>query len=274
MGMEEALWGLPVAKEAVKHRKEIGKWADWLKDYLLRKQSTIVFTGMPGVGKTVLFDYLMGKGYTPGYKPPGKSRSVEHGTTSEDAQKIALSTIPGDMSGPRYDAIDKLILGKGPPDGIIHVVANGFAEIRHDDARAALIGSGGFDTIEEFREYQRKGEIEDLKEVCDKLRQAQHKHHKPTWLIVAVTKADLFPNELEQARKLYSPSGNSDSIAPLRELSDFVGSDNFRWTSVPVCSARVEFIWEDETIQPGIEEGQRDALLAQLWSEIRAHCKS
>lgn len=274
MPLEEAGWVLPVGKEVFKHREEIGKGAQWLKDYLLRKQSAVVFTGMPGVGKTVLFDYLMGKGYTPGYKPPGKSRSAEHGKRSEDTQKIALSTIPGDISRPRYDAIDKLILGKRPPDGIIHVVANGFAVIQHDDARAALIGSGGFDTIEEFRTFQREGEIEDLKEVCDKLRQAQHKHHKPSWLIVAVTKADLFPNELEQARKLYSPSGNSDSVAPLRELSEFVGTDNFHWTSVPVCSARVEFTWGDETIKPGIEEGQRDALLAQLWSEIRAHCKS
>ena len=274
MPSEEAGWVLPVGKEAFKHRKEIGKWGLWLKDYLLPRQSTIVFTGMPGVGKTVLFDYLMGKGYTRGYKPPGKSRSADHGTKSEDAQKIALSTIPGDISGPRYDAIDKSILGKRPPDGIIHVVANGFAAIRHDDARADLIGTGWSDTIDEFREFQREGEIEDLEEVCGKLRQAQHRHRKPSWLIVAVTKADLFPDELVQARRLYSPSGNSDSVAPLRELSEFVGTDNFHWTSVPVCSARVEFTWADETIKPGIEEGQRDALLARLWSEIRAHCKS
>ena len=88
----------------VKSQEEIRTQAQWLKDYLLGKKSTIVFTGLPGVGKNVLFDYLMGTGYTSGYKPPGKSRLAEHGTKAEDAQKIALSTIPGGASGPRYDA--------------------------------------------------------------------------------------------------------------------------------------------------------------------------
>ena len=274
MGVEEVPWVVPAAKGAYEHREEILKGMQWLKDYLLRKRSSVVFTGMPGVGKTVLFDYLMGKGYEPGYEPPGKSRSVESGAKAEGSEKIALAVIPGDVSGPRYDAIDKLILGKSPPDGIIHVVANGFAEIRHDDARAQQIEEAGLDTIEKFREFQRKGEIEDLREVCQKIRQAQRKHRKPSWMIVAATKADLFPKELDEARKHYSPSGSGVFGDQLRELAGFVGADNFRWTSCHVCSARVQFTWGKKTVKPGIEEGQRDALLATLWSEIKAHCQS
>jgi hypothetical protein len=274
MPFEEVQWVVPAAKEALEHREEIRKGMQWLKDYLLRKQSSVVFTGMPGVGKTVLFDYLMGKGYEPGYEPPGKSRSLESGAKADRGRKIALSVIPGDISRPRYDAIDKLILGKSPPDGIIHVVANGFAEIRHDDARAHLIEESGLETIEQFRSFQRDGEVEDIREVCQKIRQAQRKHRKPSWMIVAATKADLFPKELDEARKQYSPSGSGVFGDQLRELAGFVGADNFRWTSCPVCSARVQFRWKKRTVKPGIEEGERDALLARLWSEIKAHCQS
>ena len=274
MVWEHASWALPAGKEAFEHRDEIRKWVEWLTDYLLGKRSSIVFTGMPGVGKTVLYDFLVGNAYSPGYQLPQKSRQAERATRREGRQRIALSVIPGDISRPRVEAIDKLLLGKSPPEGVVHVVANGYAEIRHDDARAHLVEEAGIRTLAQFREFQRRGEVEDLREVCQIIRQAQRKHRKPSWLIVASTKVDLYPEELEAAQNLYSPSGSGGFVEELKELIGFVGADNFHWTSCPACGARVEFTWSGQTVKPGIEEAQRDALVVRLWSTIRGHCES
>lgn len=113
--LESVNWAIPAAKEAYDHREKIRKGIEWLTDYLLGKRSSIVFTGMPGVGKTVLYDFLCGNAYSPGYQLPDKSRRLERGAKREGRQRIGLSVIPGDISRPRFEAIDELVLGKEPP---------------------------------------------------------------------------------------------------------------------------------------------------------------
>jgi len=39
----------------------------------------ILFTGMNGVGKTTLFDYMTAKAYSKDYRPPDKSHHRETG---------------------------------------------------------------------------------------------------------------------------------------------------------------------------------------------------
>ncbi len=39
-------------------------------------------------------------------------------------------------------------------DGVVHVVANGFVEVRGLDARNALVTEGGLDTTQKSREHQ------------------------------------------------------------------------------------------------------------------------
>jgi len=272
--LESVSWAIPAAKEAYEHREKIRKGVEWLTDYLLGKRSSIVFTGMPGVGKTVLYDFLCGNAYSPSYQLPDKSRRPERGAKREGRQRIGLSVIPGDISRPRFEAIDELVLGKNPPHGVVHVVADGYADIRHDDARAYLVEEQGIGTISQFREFQRRGELEDLRDVCQMIRQAHRMHRRPSWLIVAATKADLYPDELDTAKTRYSPNGSGPFVDELRQLVGFVGADNFHWTSCPVCAARVQFTWREETVEPGIEEAQRDALVLRLWSTIKAHCES
>lgn len=132
----------------------------------------------------------------------------------------------------------------------------------------------GIRTISQFREFQRKGELEDLRDVCQMIRQAHRMHRRPSWLIVAATKADLYPDELDTAKTRYSPNGSGPFVDELRQLVGFVGADNFHWTSCPVCAARVQFNWQGETVKPRIEEAERDALVLRLWSTIKAHCES
>jgi DNA replication protein DnaC len=69
-------WLLPVAKEAYENRKDILSAWERISAWLAKKKG-IAFTGMAGVGKTVLFDHLTGTAYKRGYILPLRSESLE-----------------------------------------------------------------------------------------------------------------------------------------------------------------------------------------------------
>src|SRR5947209_8007824 len=104
MALEQGSWLLPVAKEAYEHREDItGAW-DKFVAWLLGEKRTIAFTGCAGVGKTVLVDYLTQEAYQQSYHPPDESQKEEKGKLSAPRKRIRLVTIPGQNSGPRYEA--------------------------------------------------------------------------------------------------------------------------------------------------------------------------
>jgi putative ribosome biogenesis GTPase RsgA len=74
--------GFPLIKELFKNRDDIKNV--WNKVFGKKR---IVFTGLSGAGKSVLLDFLSGKGFAQGYKPPKPSQSVEKGKLSKDLKK-------------------------------------------------------------------------------------------------------------------------------------------------------------------------------------------
>ena len=70
-----------------------------ISEYLRRKRTYALFSGMEGVGKTVLLDYLTGKAYQRGYTPPGTSKRAERGTTTTE-WPVGLVVVPGQFSLP------------------------------------------------------------------------------------------------------------------------------------------------------------------------------
>ena len=65
-------WVIPAAKLALDPNTQNAVKKAWnsVLNALLGRESTIAFTGMSGIGKTVLFDYLTGEAFRPGYQPP------------------------------------------------------------------------------------------------------------------------------------------------------------------------------------------------------------
>jgi nucleoside-triphosphatase THEP1 len=70
----------------------------------------IAITGMQGVGKSALYDYLSGKAYQPGYQPPLQSQKLERERVKQGGKRLLFSVIPGQSEGaaPRLEAIDKV----------------------------------------------------------------------------------------------------------------------------------------------------------------------
>jgi hypothetical protein len=274
MALEHSAWVLPAAKAAYKNREEIISLWSRLTTYFLGKKSSLAVTGMAGVGKTVLFDHLSGEAYKHGYKPPGKSEEEESGKVSAKGKRIAFRTVPGDSASPRRESIDSLFLGKKPVDGVIHVVANGFVEVRKPVAQTALVRDFGLDTLQKFRQFHLSEELKDLHETCELIRQSFKKHRKPSWLLVAVTKADLFYGHIAAAEEYYSPEGGGDFSQRIKLLQSQVGSDNLRWDARPACAWLEDFEWNGEK-QPGtLKPDARDHYIALFAGQLERYCES
>ena len=270
--VEQGSWLLPVAKQAYERREEIaGAWGK-LTDWLLGEKRTIAFTGCAGVGKTVLLDYLTQDAYQQSYHPPDESQKEEKGKLSAPRMRIRLVTVPGQNSGPRLEAFKRLISDDATIDGIVHVVANGFASTRDNTAREILINDRKLRTIEDYRRAQRIIEIEDLRHTCDFIRQSHQRHHRPYWLIVAVGKLDLYYNQVDAARLEYSPFGKSHFATLLNELRDDVGKNFFRWDSAPVCAWLEHFEWNGDTAHSSLMPDQRDHYVAAFARKLNTLC--
>ncbi len=270
--LEHLTWILPALKEAYRGRDDAKE--AWSKIFGKRR---FVFTGLSGVGKSVLCDFLTGKGFEQGYLPPQPSQSVEKGklskTLKKDKPRIAISVLPGQDDFPRLQGLDEIFLGKKGVDGVIHVVSNGFIDERSSVTREFLIKENRLQTIQQFRQYQLKKELADLDATCEIIRKSIHKHQKPKWLLVAVTKADLFYDKLEVARVYYSPNGKSKFAKRLKELQIQVGTDNFRWETVPVCAWLDDFEWNNEKQPSVLKVDERDHFIATFAAEMANYNK-
>jgi GTPase SAR1 family protein len=265
---EHLTWLLPALKEGYRSRKDFGEI--WRKIF---DNKNIVFTGLGGAGKTVLFDFLSGQGFARDYKPPKPSQSVEKGKVRKAKQKMAISVLPGQTDHPRLQGINEIFHDKKGVDGVIHVVCNGFVDLRDKTAREFFIKDQKIDTIEKFQEMQLREELRDLDETCKILRHSIQKHQKPKWLLVAVTKIDLFYDKLDVVRAYYSPNGTSEFAERLKLLETQVGTDNFRWETVPVCAWLNDFEWNSEVAASVLKTDERDHYLAQFTQEMVEYCK-
>ena len=62
------------------------------------------------------------------------------------------------------------------------------------------------------------------------------RRERPTWLVIAVTKADLFPDELDEAVRHYSPGSGSPFAERLDELRALAGGAKLSIDVLPVCA--------------------------------------
>lgn len=280
-----------LVSNAFRHRKVIRGLFKKLVYLLSSSKKRIVVTGMEGVGKSVLLDFLSEEAYRPNYEPRGRSKSVELGKTLtayqdrnySERQSMVFSVIPGQQSIARSDAFNGMINSKERIEGIIHCVSFGFAEVREESARAARIFAGE-DTLAKFRRKQIKEEIRDLAEVVDTIRRIPAQI-RPRWLIVAVTKCDLFydliknvsikpdKNLLKHTPQLfYSPHINTPFSEELIKLRNHIGGGIFHWTTRPVCTYLTEFRWNKQRISSQLTPRDRDHFIAGLVTTMEKYC--
>jgi GTPase SAR1 family protein len=280
--MSEFTWVIPTFQAVgtgvglYANRKAIQDVLEQFRNRFTSK-TRIAVMGMSGVGKTVLIDYVLGRGGI-GYKTPLTSQRAEYEVIKIEDKNLEFIIVPGQEQSPRREALEEL--EKNPPDGIIHVFANGYANNRNTTAQASLIEQG-IDTIEKIRDENLDRELADLEGTCSFIERIHSKYQKPQWILVAATKIDLYADadNLRAAEKQYKYSdfnnsdNNSQFVNTLNNLVRKIGNQNIRWEAFHVCSRLEAFEWNGERHMLNIvDENQRDRLLYNFISSMTNYC--
>ncbi|KRA28156.1 MULTISPECIES: GTPase domain-containing protein [unclassified Nocardioides] len=195
--------------------------------HVVRRRFPIVaVTGMTGVGKTQLTDRLSGS--PDGTVAEVGSAVMERRTRrSSGLRGFRFRVVPGDNAATRLGALDEVFHDE-PVDGVLHVVANGFAT-----ARRTAGTSGGADAS---REEQLVQELEDWAITSHRIASMAVRREKPIWLVIVVTKADLFADELDEVVRYYSPGSGSAFGNRVDELRALAGGAKLSIDVLPVST--------------------------------------
>ena len=198
---------------------------------LRHRYPTVAVTGMTGVGKTRLADRLSRRASAQSLAETDQDvgSAVLERRTRRNAKLrgYRFRVVPGENAATRLGALDEVFHDE-PVDGVLHVVANGYATPRRTGGTSgAALAS---------REEQLAAELEDWAITAHRIASMAVRRERPTWLVVAVTKADLFADDIDAAVRYYSPGSGSPFGDKLDELRALAGGAKLSIDVLPVCA--------------------------------------
>jgi hypothetical protein len=221
-----------------------------LRHVLQHRYPTVAVTGMTGVGKTVLVDRLCRRTSSPGPVESGSAVMEYRMRRGGDLRGFRFRVVPGENAATRLGALDE-VFHDDAVDGVLHVVANGYATGRR------LAGTTGAAAVD--REQQLARELDDWTITAHRIASMAVRRQYPTWLIVVLTKVDLFADDVDEAVRYYSPGSGSPFAERFDELRSLAGGAKLAVDVLPVCSTV-----EGDAVTPR----RRDAYLSALESRM------
>jgi hypothetical protein len=229
----------------------IGRGRDRLTSVFQHRYPVVAVTGMTGVGKSELVEHLSGRP-RPGGVPESGSAVMERRTRRDPRLRgFRFRVVPGENAATRLGALDE-VFHDAPVDGILHVVANGYATGRRPAGRTGAIAAD--------RAEQLERELEDWTVTAHRIASLAVRRTHPTWLIVVVTKVDLYPDDIDEVVQSYSPGSGTPFGDRLDELRALAGGAKLSVDVLPACS----HLAEGTTIKPKQRDGYLAALEARM----------
>jgi hypothetical protein len=173
---------------------------------------------MTGVGKTELVDRLCGHTgpETPEALRESGSAVMEHRVRrGRRLTGFRFRVVPGENAATRLGALDE-VFHDDPVDGVLHLVANGHATGRR---RAGTTGAA---TV--TRDEQLARELDDWTVTAHRIAAMAVRRSRPVWLVVVVTKVDLYAGDLDEVVRSYSPGSGTPFGDRLDELRSLAGA--------------------------------------------------
>jgi hypothetical protein len=241
----------------------------------------IVVTGMRGAGKSVIYKALVGL-IDERYRKTSESKRVEGHKVriAKDRTKIRakISVLPGQRdSPPRCREVERVFKHGNYPVGVVHVVCWGFDEVWDHDARPGILRSaanrrkpadlGGVSAY--LRTTQ---ELEDFTRTIRLLKDAWEGRTDEIWFIIAVTKCDLYWDQIWDVGKYYIPGSAPDVDSPfgkeLRSLMADLEFPKFAVLPVSCVSDPFDFSGGLRADSGKFEDNWRVALISRLVNKI------
>jgi hypothetical protein len=192
----------------------------------------VAVTGEAGSGKTVLYDALVQAIRTGDRDSTRSPASEKHRAVFRSGSRRAQASVvvvPGQASEEREHGLSVTMDGTASPRGIIHVVCWGHNRVWQASGQRAVEEAlraeyPGVDQ-ESVRHWHLRKEVEDFRDLCERIIE-QRAARRLRWMIIAVTKCDLYWDRIEAARDYYIPGGipggthyESEFCALLRDLA-------------------------------------------------------
>ncbi|MFG2640656.1 hypothetical protein ACGFYP_06730 [Streptomyces sp. NPDC048370] len=202
----------------------------------------VSITGEAGTGKTVLCDALL-QAIRSGDRDSERSPDIEKHKavlrSSGRRTQTAVTVIPGQLSTEREQALTDTMRGNASPHGIIHVTCWGHNRIwkrsAERDVREELEIGGGTVDEEAVRDWHLAKEAADFRVLADAIIDGELAK-RLRWMIVVVSKADLFWDRLDAARDYYIPGAAPADSRFSASLRDLRSETSLRLGVLPMAS--------------------------------------
>jgi hypothetical protein len=251
-----------------KRRKLIQKLYKRFMAYTKMGRTNVVVLGRSSAGKTLLAKRLEGK--IPSYKEvPALSTDVEVGAVGVGEWAKVIRVIPGQDGVERRRGLEEAFSTHNDLEGVIYVTDWGFTEYRDENTKQLLLDKG-VATIETLRKYNLDRDIGYFRDVCELIKTSVANGRGPRWVVIAVSKADLFYDELNDARKYYLSSQCGGFVEELHSLERCVGTLHLPCKVVPVSAWREKFEWNGQVRDVQMADVATDEVLFRHFEYVLA----